>query len=70
MKNNSKYFYFVLLAFGAILASNIDGSAKAIGIAFMAISVSKIPNLLTFSIGSKVNTNNTSSSNYATTISL
>ena len=45
MKNISKYLYFVLLAFGAILASNIDGSTKAIGIAFMEISVTNIPSI-------------------------
>ena len=50
MKNISNYLYFVLLAFGAILASNIDGSAKAIGIVFMAISVTKIPSIINCNI--------------------
>lgn len=45
MKNLSNYLYFVLLVFGAILASNVDGSTKTIGIVFIAFSVSKIPSI-------------------------
>lgn len=45
MKNISKYINFALLAFGAILASNTDGSIKTIGIVFIAFSVSKLPTI-------------------------
>lgn len=50
MKNLSKYLYFVLLIFGAILASNVDGSTKAIGIVFIAISVTKTPSIINCNI--------------------
>ncbi len=43
MKNLSNYINFALLALGAILSSNTDGSVKTIGIIVLFFTVSRIP---------------------------